>query len=153
MYCRITEIPECFREGNGDLYTYSPTSAWWIYNMVANWAYTKSSAMVPDIKVVQRAWEEKFNMQVPAIDAEVATMSDADARAFLTKYSCAQAQESTAAWKDLGIYLLTKYLDGQQRKEENGQFKRNPYGEPTGPNRIAFPEGYLRIISAEINHE
>lgn len=153
MYCRINEVPECFREGNGDLYTYSPTSAWWIYNMVANWAYTKSSAMVPDIKVVQQAWEEKFNAQVPAIDAEVATMSDADARAFLTKYSCAQAQESTAAWKDLGIYLLTKYLDGQQRKEENGQFKRNPYGEPTGPNRIAFPENYLRTISNEITHE
>ena len=29
MYCRITEVPECYREGNGDLYTYSPTSAFW----------------------------------------------------------------------------------------------------------------------------
>ncbi|MFW6277614.1 MAG: dipeptidase, partial [Prolixibacteraceae bacterium] len=29
MYCGITEIPECFEEGNGDLLTYSETSAFW----------------------------------------------------------------------------------------------------------------------------
>ena len=153
MFCRITEVPECFREGNGDLYTYSPTSAWWTYNIVANWAYTKSSAMVPDIKNVQQAWEDKFNSQIDAIDAEVVGKTDADARAFLTRYSCSQASASTAAWKELGIYLFTKYMDGQQRKEENGQFKRNAYGQPTGPNRIPFPETYLRTIANEVTHE
>ncbi len=153
MYCRIKDVPECFKEGNGDLYTYSPTSAWWIYNLVANWAYTKSSAMIPDIKTVQQAWESKFNSQVPAVDAKVATMNDIQAQAFLTQYSCTQATESTQAWRDLGIYLLTKYLDGQQRKEENGQFKRNAYGQPVGPNRYPFPENYLRTIQSEITHE
>ena len=153
MYCRIKDVPECFKEGNGDLYTYSPTSAWWIYNLVANWAYTKSSAMIPDIKTVQQAWESKFNSQVPAVDAKVATMNDIQAQAFLTHYSCTQATESTQAWRDLGIYLLTKYLDGQQRKEENGQFKRNAYGQPVGPNRYPFPENYLRTIQSEITHE
>ncbi len=153
MYCRITDIPECFREGNGDLYTYSPTSAWWIYNLVANWAYTKSSAMIPDIQKVQRAWEEKFNAAVPTIDAEVATMTPTETTAFLTQYACDQAQASTAAWKELGIYLVTKYLDGQQRKEENGQFKRNAYGHPVGPHRYPYPESYLRMIQPEITHE
>lgn len=153
MYCRINAIPECFREGNGDLYTYSPTSAWWIYNLVANWAYTKSSAMIPDIKTVQQAWESKFNSQVSAVDAEVAMLNDKQAQEFLTQYSCTQATESTQAWRDLGIYLLTKYLDGQQRKEENGQFKRNAYGQPVGPNRYPFPENYLRTIQSEITHE
>lgn len=153
MYCRINAIPECFREGNGDLYTYSPTSAWWIYNLVANWAYTKSSAMIPDIKTVQQAWESKFNSQVSAVDAEVAMLNDKQAQEFLTQYSCTQATESTQAWRNLGIYLLTKYLDGQQRKEENGQFKRNAYGQPVGPNRYPFPENYLRTIQSEITHE
>ncbi len=153
MYCRIKDVPECFKEGNGDLYTYSSTSAWWIYNLVANWAYTKSSAMIPDIKTIQQAWESKFNSQVPAVDAKVATMNDKQAQEFLTQYSCTQATESTQAWRDLGIYLLTKYLDGQQRKEENGQFKRNAYGQPVGPNRYPFPENYLRTIQSEITHE
>ena len=153
MYSSITAVPECFQEGNGDLYTYSPTSAWWTYNIVANWAYTKYSAMLPDIKKVQTAWEDKFNSQVAAIDAQVADMDATQAAEFLTKYSCAQAQESTAAWKELGIYLFVKYLDGQERKEKDGQFLRNPYGEPEGPNRTPYPSSFLENIHEHIAHE
>mgnify|MGYP002516956955 FL=1 len=153
MYSTITEVPECFQEGNGDMYNYSPTSAWWTYNIVANWAYTKYSAMMPDIKKVQAAWEDKFNSQVEAIDAQVANMDAAHATEFLTKYSCAQAQESTAAWKELGIYLFVKYLDGQERKEKDGQFLRNAYGEPEGPNRVPYPTSFLESVHEHIAHE
>ena len=153
MYSTITEVPECFKEGNGDMYNYSPTSAWWTYNIVANWAYTKYSAMMPDIKKVQAAWEDKFNTQVEVIDAQVANMDAAHATEFLTKYSCAQAQESTAAWKDLGIYLFVKYLDGQERKEKDGQFLRNAYGEPEGPNRVPYPTEFLQKIAPVVAHE
>ena len=153
MYSTITEVPECFKEGNGDMYNYSPTSAWWTYNIVANWAYTKYSAMMPDIKKVQAAWEDKFNAQVEAVDAQVANMDAAKTTEFLTKYSCAQAQESTAAWKDLGIYLFVKYLDGQERKEKDGEFLRNPYGEPEGPNRVPYPTSFLESVHEHIAHE
>ena len=153
MYSTITEVPECFKEGNGDMYNYSPTSAWWTYNIVANWAYTKYSAMMPDIKKVQAAWEDKFNSQVAVIDAQVANMDAAQAAEFLSKYSCTQAQESTAAWKDLGIYLFVKYLDGQERKEQDGQFLRNPYGEPEGPNRKPYPAEFLQKIAPVVAHE
>ena len=153
MYSTITEVPECFKEGNGDMYNYSPTSAWWTYNIVANWAYTKYSAMMPDIKKVQAAWEDKFNAQVEAVDAQVEEMDPTKATEFLTKYSCAQAQESTAAWKDLGIYLFVKYLDGQERKEKDGQFLRNAYGEPEGPNRTPYPTDFLQKIAPVVAHE
>ena len=153
IYCRINHIPECFAEGNGDLYTYSPTSAWWTFNIVANWAYTKYSRMKPDIVKVQQTLEDKFNAQIEGVDAQAAAMSDEEARRFLTNYSCAQADNTMIEWQNLGIYLMVKYLDGQERKEENGQFKRNPYGEPTSPNRPAFPESYLRTFKNEIAHE
>ena len=153
MYSKITAVPECYAEGNGDLYNYSPTSAWWTYNIVANWAYTKYSAMMPDIKKVQAAWEDKFNAQVEAVDAQVAEMDPAKATEFLTKYSCAQAQESTAAWKELGIYLFVKYLDGQERKEKDGEFLRNAYGEPEGPNRTPYPTEFLQKIAPVVAHE
>ena len=153
MYSTITEVPECFKEGNGDMYNYSPTSAWWTYNIVANWAYTKYSAMMPDIKKVQAAWEDKFNAQVEAVDAQVANMDAAKTTEFLTKYSCAQAQESTAAWKDLGVYLFVKYLDGQERKEKDGEFLRNAYGEPEGPNRKPYPTEFLQKIAPVVAHE
>ena len=153
MYSTITEVPECFKEGNGDMYNYSPTSAWWTYNIVANWAYTKYSAMMPDIKKVQAVWEDKFNSQVEVVDAQVANMDAAQAAEFLTKYSCAQAQESTAAWKELGIYLFVKYLDGQERKEKDGEFLRNAYGEPEGPNRTPYPSEFLQKIAPVVAHE
>ena len=153
MYSTITEVPNCFAEGNGDMYTYSSTAAWWTFNIVANWAYTKYSAMMPDIKKVQAAWEDKFNSQVAAVDAQVAEMDKEKATEFLTKYSCAQAEESTAAWKELGIYLFVKYLDGQQRKEKDGEFLRNAYGEPEGPNRVPYPASFLESIHEQIAHE
>ena len=153
MYSKINAVPECYAESNGDMYTYSPTSAWWTYNIVANWAYTKYSAMMPDIKKVQAAWEDKFNAQVAVVDNAVAELNDEEATEWLTKYSIMQAEESTAAWKELGIYLFVKYLDGQQRKEKDGQFLRNPYGLPEGPNRVPYPTEFLQSIHENVAHE
>lgn len=153
MYSKINAVPECYAESNGDMYTYSPTSAWWTYNIVANWAYTKYSAMMPDIKKVQAAWEDKFNAQVAVVDNAVAELNDEEATEWLTKYSIMQAEESTAAWKELGIYLFVKYLDGQQRKEKDGQFLRNPYDLPEGPNRVPYPTEFLQSIHENVAHE
>ena len=153
FYSTITTIPTCYAEGNGDLYNYSPTAAWWTYNIVANWAYTKYSAMVPDIQRVQSTWEDKFNAQVAVVDEMVAAMSANEKADWLTKYSNLQANESHQAWKELCIYLFTKYLDGQERKEKDGQFLRNPYGEPEGPNRTPYPTEFLQKIAPVVAHE
>ncbi len=153
MYSCINHIPECFAEGNGDSYTYSPTSAWWTFNIVANWAYTKYSRMYPHIRERQQVWDDKFNAQTAGIDAQVADLSDEEARAFLTAFSCSQAENLVADWQNLGIYLMTKFLDGQERKEENGDFKRNPYGQSCGPNRLPLPEPFLKMVAPEITHE
>ena len=153
FYSTITTIPTCYAEGNGDLYNYSPTAAWWTYNIVANWAYTKYSAMVPDIQRVQSTWEDKFNAQVAVVDEMVAAMSANEKVDWLTKYSNLQAEESHQAWKELCIYLFTKYLDGQERKEKDGQFLRNPYGEPSGPNRTPYPTEFLQKIAPVVAHE
>ena len=153
MYSKITEIPECFKKGNGDLYTYSPTSAWWAFNLVANKAYEKYERILPEIRLQQSAWDDQFNMQTEGLDREVAMVSAEDAVKMLTVYSCKQAEEVTKAWKELYIYLITKYIDGQERKVENGQFLRNQYGEPEMPNRPAYPEPFLRTIAPETLHE
>ena len=153
MYCCINHIPECFAEGNGDSYTFSFTSAWWTFNVVANWAYTKYSRMYPHIREMQQIWDDKFNTQIAGVDEKASQMNEEDARAFLTAYSCSQAENLVADWQRLGIYLITKFLDGQERKEENGAFKRNPYGNSCGPNRLALPEEVLRVVAPEITHE
>lgn len=153
MYCRMTKIPACLREGNGDLYTYSETSMWWAFNKVANWAYTKYSRMKPEIELHQQKWQDRFLTEVAVNDRKLAEMDDEQARKFLTRYSNRVAMMVLKDWQGLFEHLLVKYLDGQERKEENGRFLRNPYGEPTSPSRPAYPDNYLRVIAPETAHE
>ena len=149
MYCGNTEIPLCFDEHNGSLLEYSSTSAFWTYNWVANYAYGKYSYMMPDIKKVQSHWENQFNVLVPAMDKVAVNMTEADARVFLTNFSNSQAENSTAAWKKLGEYLLVKYMDGNIKKEADGKFLQNEFHIPPGIIRAGYAEDILRRIAAE----
>jgi len=149
MYCGITNTPECFRPDNGSLLEYSPTSAFWIYNWVANYAYSKYSYMFPDIKKVQNHWESDFNSLVPAMDKVAIGMNESDARIFLTNFSCSQAENSTTAWKKLGEYLLVKYMDGNIKKEEDGKFVQNEYKIPPSIIRAGYPEEFMRKMVKE----
>ncbi|NDW08886.1 C69 family dipeptidase [Dysgonomonas sp. 520] len=146
MYCSITETPECFRVGNGDLYTFSWTSSFWIHNWVANMVYSKYDYMHEDVKKVQQELENKFFADQGKIEAEAKT-SLSDAPAILTNYSKNQAQYAFDRWKKLGEFLLIKYMDGVVRKEKDGQFQRNDYGGAASPQRVGYPkEFYEKVI-------
>lgn len=67
----------------------------------------------------------------------------------MTNYTNSIIKDGVAQWKKLGEYLLVKYMDGVIKKEENGVFKRNPYGKPTSPNRPGYPEDHYRRIIKE----
>ena len=146
MYCGINGVPNCFSEKNGHLLEYSPTSAFWIYNQVSQFAYSKYSLMKPEIQKVQKHWEQNFNKLVPTIDKAAASMSEADARLFLTEFSHTQAEKSTEAWKRFGEFLLVKYLDGNVKIEENGVFLRNEFNIPPSIIRPGYPEETLKEI-------
>jgi len=147
MYCGINSIPECYNEKNGNLLEYSSTSAFWIFNGVANYAYGKYSFMMPDIKKVQSHWESEFNTLVAAVDKTTVNMTETEARAFLTNFSLTQAENSTAAWKKLGEYLLVKYMDGNIKKEKDGKFLQNELHIPPGIIRAGYSEEILRQIA------
>lgn len=149
MYCGINAIPNCYNEKNGHLLEYSPTSAFWIYNQVANFAYGKYSYMMQDIKKVQAHWESDFQRLVPAIDKAAQQMNEADARNFLTSFSLTQAENSTAAWKKLGEYLLVKYMDGNIKKEIDGKFVQNSAHIPPTIIRAGYSDEILRQLVKE----
>ncbi len=153
MYPTISQVPECFREGNGDFTNFSWSSAWWVFNVVANWAYTKYSAMRPEITLRQQRWETDFNNRVASIDQAVANMDNEEATDYLTDYSCSQAQAVTADWQNLAIYLLVKYLDGQEKKVKDGHFELDRFGGCAYPDRPAYPEQYLHTIAPHTAHE
>jgi dipeptidase len=153
MYCGSTQVPECFREGNGDMVTFSWTSAFWIYNWVSNQCYTKYSYMIKDIRPIQDSLETTFNKEVPLIDQKASTLYEnkdtLGALNTITEYSCTMAQQSTERWKKLGEYLLVKYMDGNVKKEKNGTFLRNVHGHPDTPNFPGYDEKYYRNIIRE----
>jgi len=152
MYCGITEIPECFRVGNGDMLTFSWTSAFWIYNWVSNMGYSKYDYMIKDIRPVQDSLENKFNNEVLEMDIKARDLYAKDTVAalqLLTEYSGNQAEQSTHLWKKLGERLMVKYIDGNVKKEENGQFKRNQWGTPAFPLQPGYDEKYYRGIAKE----
>lgn len=149
IYCSITETPECYRVGNGDLLHFSWTSAFWIHNWVANMAYNKYNFMIEDIRPVQQELEDGNMEMIPAIDKaaqELYGKNPAEAIRFLTWFSTTNADKSTSRWKQLGEYLLVKYIDGNVKKEENGKFKENGYGLPASPDFPGYDEEYYRSI-------
>ena len=149
MYARMNQVPECFSLQNGSLLEYSSTSAFWTYNWVANYAYSKYSYMYADIQKVQAEWEKYFNILVETIDEQSARLNSGEAVDFLTKFSSSQAEASTEAWKKLGEYLLVKYMDGNIKKEVNGQFEQNEFHIPSTIIRPGYPEEFLNKIAPE----
>lgn len=149
IYCSVTASPECYRVGNGDMMNFSWTSAFWMHNWVANMAYHKYSFMIQDIRKVQQELENGYQNILPAIDkaaTELHAKDPKEAAKFLTWFSTTNADEATARWKKLGEYLLVKYIDGNVKKEENGQFKQNGYGLSAYPDFPGYDETYYRSI-------
>jgi len=68
------------------------------------------------------------------------------AREFVTEYSINEANNMTKRWKDLGRYLLVKYLDGNIKREKDGQFERTETGMPASPIFAGYPEWWYRAI-------
>ena len=68
------------------------------------------------------------------------------ARKFITEYSVNEANNMTKRWKQLGQYLLIKYLDGNVKREKDGQFARTETGQAPTPLFPGYPEWWYRII-------
>ena len=149
LYCSITESPECYRQGNGSLMEFSWTSAFWIRNWVANMVYARYNHMIGDLRKVQSELEEKYHTLQPAIDKaaeELYAKDPQEAVKFLTWYSTTTANESVERWKKLGEFFIVKYTDGVIRKEKDGKFLDNGYGQPAFPDSPGYSEEFYREI-------
>jgi dipeptidase len=149
FYCGHNEVPHEMKIGNGDLLTFSWTSAFWIHNWVSNLVYTRYSDMSEDMKKVQSALENRFHASQPQIEEKalsVLEQSNQDAVKYLTSYTNNLVTEGVAEWKKLGEFLMVKYIDGVIKQEENGKFKRNPYDQPANPLRPGYSNEYYQKI-------
>ncbi|NOU17543.1 MAG: dipeptidase [Bacteroidales bacterium] len=149
IYCSINRIPETYAEGNGNMLTYSPTSAFWIFNRIANFAYLRYDLIIQDIKKVQSELETKFATYTPAIDAAAQKLWETNPQAaneFLTDYSVNMANYTVKRWQELSDWLLVKYIDGNVKKEKDGKFIYNTWGFPVSPSQPGYPDSWKKSI-------
>ena len=154
IYANLTKVPECLREGNGDLLHYSPTAQFWMCNRVANACYKMYDRMAPVARAAADAFErEQLEKGVPEMDAKLAKLVERGrlrkARKLMTKYSVETAQRQFAAWTKLEELLLVKFIDGNiKAQEEDGSFSHTEYG-PGFPKSLQYG-GYNELWKAAV---
>ena len=149
MYCGMTRVPESYAVGNGDLLTYSSTSAFWAFNFVANFSYLRYDLMSSDVIKVQHELEEKYTSYTSAVDDGALKLYNENpklALEYLTDYSVNMGNYTFMRWKELGQYLLVKYIDGNVKKEAGGKFLRNEYGYPANPDQPGYPDFWKKAV-------
>jgi len=119
MYCGITAVPHSFAVGNGDMMTYSADAAFWVFNEVTNFVYSRASVMTPELQAKQQELERKYMSETAEIDARAAELFNSTAKGaakkgseLITGYSVTAGDNTVKEWRELYKHLFTKYMDG-----------------------------------------
>ena len=153
IYTCIDEVPLCFREGNGSMLEYSPTSAFWLFNRVAQFCYLFYDRAQPEVRAAADRYENENVALVAQQDAKALKMlesgNERQAARMLTEFCAKRSQTLFDTWNDLSNYLLVKYMDGNiKRQNEDGSFQDNGSGKPIPvyPLQPKFRERWLRAV-------
>jgi len=151
LYCGMNRVSESIRQGNGDMLTYSPTSAFWVFNQVSNFCYLRYDVMSVDVNKLQTELELKFLRNRDAVDKAALVLYESDpvlARDFVTDYSVSMSDYTFDRWTALSRYLLVKYIDGNIKKEQDGNFLYNEHGGrvPAMPDQPGYPDWWYEQI-------
>ena len=142
MYSASTEVPFAFAVGNGSMMEFTNKAAFWVFNQVTNFAYTRYNLIHPEIRAKQVALEKQYVDFVQMIDAgakEMLAQNKEAAIKFITDFSCRTGNHLVDTWRDFYGYLFCKFMDGNVKTAIRGE--KNPKVE-----QPALPEWYLRMI-------
>ena len=172
VYASIYEVPESFRVGNGNMLKYSPTSAFWMCNRVANACYRMYNIMAPTVRAEIDRWENFQLRNIQTVDSTAMALYDkamatprkkiarndrlqktvdpyAEIKGYLTEYSIGSAQEIFNRWTELETLLLLKYMDGNVKAQNpDGSFVTNPYTDriPDGITNPGYTDKWKEFV-------
>jgi dipeptidase len=149
FYCGINYVPHSFAQGNGDILTYADDAAFWIFNRVSHTAYLFYNNAIDDIRKMQEKYIEQYDAMVTAIDAGALKLYEQNpkmAMDFITMFSVTAANDLVNEWREFGNFLLVKYLDGNIKQENDGEFLRNPWGFPKSPKHPDYPDEWKQNL-------
>ena len=176
IYANSNKVPECFKEGNGNLLSYSPTSSFWMNNRISNACYKMYNIMAPYVRERIDKFENEQMEKIRQIDNHALdlykkaldgaekrgkkesgtydAMSDtgksfAAVKKFLTKYSVNTAQDMFHDWCKLEETLLVKYIDGNVKAQNpDGSFKHTEFatGIPDGITQPGYTDTWKEAV-------
>jgi dipeptidase len=138
FYCCIDAVPKSFAAGS--IQKFSWDSAWWVFNIAANYAYPRYSQIVPEIQAAQKDIEANLLALQPAVEKTALELSKTSPNLmtrYLTDYSVMHAEQTVERWRALIEHLFTKYNDG---------YVRDPQGNYPD---VGYPEAWLRRVIRE----
>ena len=154
MYCGITKVPKAFETGNGAMMDFTFDAAFWVFNLVANYAYTRYNVIHPEIRAEQTELEWKFLNETKEIDRKASELYKSNSGAaidMITQYSVTAGDETLAHWLKFFTYLFTKYMDGNIKEK-----KEVPEGYKYYNPKVEFPgygdAWYRRIVEETGDH-
>ena len=176
IYTSTTRVPECFREGNGDLLHYSATSSFWINNRISNACYKMYNIMAPHVRAKADAFErDQMERRTHSVDSMAVVMYNQvvvglqkklsskgtvmisgepykKITKYLTDYTVNTAQDQFQTWSKLEEELLVKYIDGNVKPQNpDGSFRHSEYSEGV-PEKIEWP-GYTELWKETVAQE
>lgn len=160
VYVNSKEVPECLREGNGDLLHYSPTSQFWMCNRVTNACYRMYNQMAPVARKAADDYENRMLSEaVPEMDAKASRIAEGRGlfkkwriRRLLTGFSTGNAMAQFSVWNRLEELLLVKFIDGNVKAQnEDGSFKHSQYsdGVPDGLTQPGYTEIWKEAVARD----
>lgn len=155
--------------------TYSPTSAFWVTNRVANACYKAYDMMAPTVRAAIDSWENEMISAVAKADEEALKMYNeaekkprkqikrndkakklvdpyASVREYLTEFSVGNAQKIFNKWVDLEVLLLVKYIDGNVKAQnEDGSFVTNEHTNciPSGIKQPGYTAKWKEAVAKD----
>jgi len=97
----------------GDRMVYDPESAYWIFDLVTNWAMLRYDAMIDDIQEKQSEMELESVEAIRITDAQAVKLiqagDEAGARQLLTNFTVERGDTIIRDWRALTGMLVVKY--------------------------------------------
>jgi dipeptidase len=151
FYCGTKEIPESYRVGNGSMISWSETSAFWTFNQLTNWAYTRYNIIHPEVEKYQSQLENQFIDEIGVVDQLAAKRfknNPESALNYITQYSIFTGNKLVNDWKKFYQYLFMRYMDGNVKAAENMQLKDNGNnkGIPPMPKQPGYGKEWEKIM-------
>lgn len=153
IYVNTREVPECLREGNGDLLHYSATSQFWINNRVTNACYRMYDAMEPVVRAEVDAYENRMMTEVKQMDDKMLKLrGDRRIVRKLTRFSVDNAMKQFRHWVELEEMLTVKFIDGNVKAQSaDGEFLHTKYssGIPEGLTQPGYTDKWKEAVAKD----